>query len=94
MWAFNPELEILIFEMNHINPINKYRKEHAMQKGTVKFFDETRGYGFLTSEGKDVFVHYSGISGTGRKTLKQGANVQFSVIDGPKGKQAVEVSEV
>lgn len=64
--------------------------------GTVKFFSDVKGYGFLIGEGggKDIFVHHTGIIGTGRRTLKEGENVTFDVITGEKGTQAVNVVKV
>jgi cold shock protein len=65
-----------------------------MQTGTVKWFNESKGFGFIAPEdgGKDVFVHFSGISGDGFKTLAEGQRVQFETKEGPKGLQAVDVS--
>ena len=63
-----------------------------MPTGTVKFFNDSKGYGFITSEdGKDVFVHHSSITGDGFKTLKEGQDVEFEVTKGPKGDQATNV---
>ena len=63
-----------------------------MAVGKVKWFNEVKGYGFLTMEdGKDVFVHYSAISGDGFRTLNEGDEVEFEVTEGPKGPQAVNV---
>ncbi len=63
-----------------------------MQRGTVKWFNEQKGYGFITGEdGSDVFVHFSGISGDGFKSLAEGASVEYDIADGEKGKQAVNV---
>ncbi|MEK7802920.1 MAG: cold-shock protein [Deltaproteobacteria bacterium] len=63
-----------------------------MVNGTVKWFNESKGYGFIEQEsGEDVFVHYSAISGDGFKTLKEGQRVQFDVVKGPKGPQASNV---
>lgn len=64
-----------------------------MEKGTVKWFDNAKGYGFISREsgGKDVFVHHSVIEGTGYKSLEEGQKVQFEVTQGPKGDQAVKV---
>ena len=66
-----------------------------MEKGTVKWFNNAKGYGFITREnGEDLFVHFKSISGDGYKTLKQGEQVQFDVEEGQKGLQAVNVSHV
>lgn len=63
-----------------------------MQTGKVKWFNETKGYGFITKEdGGDVFVHYSEIQANGFKTLSEGQAVTFEVSDGPKGPKAVNV---
>ncbi len=63
------------------------------ETGTVKWFNETKGYGFIAQDnGSDVFVHYSAIRGNGFKTLKEGQRVEFEVGQGPKGLQAVNVS--
>ncbi len=66
-----------------------------MAKGTVKWFNGQKGYGFLTSEeGKDVFVHFTGLNMEGFKTLEENQSVEFDVIDGEKGPQAVNVSVI
>ena len=63
-----------------------------MSKGKVKWFSNQKGYGFVTTEeGKDVFVHYSAITGDGYKTLDEGEEVEFEVTQGPKGEQATDV---
>ena len=63
-----------------------------MLKGTVKWFNESKGFGFIEQEeGKDVFVHYSAIAGSGFKTLNEGDKVQFEIVDGPKGPAAANV---
>ena len=66
-----------------------------MVKGTVKWFNEKKGFGFLSREdGDDVFVHHTSIQAEGFKTLREGQEVEFEVQDGPKGPQAVNVREV
>ena len=61
-------------------------------KGTVKWFNEAKGFGFIRMEsGEDVFVHFSAIEGDGFKTLAEGQAVEFEVVDGAKGKQAAHV---
>lgn len=64
------------------------------ETGTVKWFSDSKGYGFITPEkgGKDLFVHHSNIEGEGFKTLAEGQKVSFSVGSGPKGECATEVS--
>ncbi len=63
-----------------------------MAKGTVKWFSDQKGYGFVTPEnGKDVFVHFSAIQGDGFKTLREGEQVEFEITTGPKGEQASNV---
>ena len=63
-----------------------------MNKGTVKWFNNQKGYGFISDEeGKDVFAHYSGLAMEGFKTLEEGQKVEFEVVDGAKGPQAVNV---
>ena len=66
-----------------------------MTKGTVKWFNSQKGYGFLTSdEGNDVFVHFTGLNMEGFKTLEENQSVEFDVVDGEKGPQAVNVSVI
>ena len=66
-----------------------------MPEGTVKWFDERKGYGFIEQEeGPDVFVHHSGINGTGFKTLSEGDRVTFDIEQGKKGPAAVNVTVV
>lgn len=61
-------------------------------EGTVKWFDERKGYGFITSEeGRDIFVHFSAIQDEGFKTLNEGQRVTFEVTEGPRGEQASNV---
>jgi CspA family cold shock protein len=65
-----------------------------MENGTVKWFNEAKGFGFIErSSGEDVFVHYSAIEGNGHKSLNEGDSVTFEVQKGPKGLQAVNVTK-
>ena len=66
-----------------------------MARGTVKWFNNAKGYGFITPEsGPDVFVHYSAIQGEGYKSLEQGQQVEFDVKTGPKGEEATNVVKI
>jgi CspA family cold shock protein len=65
------------------------------EQGTVKWFSNEKGFGFISREGEDdVFVHFSAIQGEGYKSLTEGQAVEFDVVDGPKGKQAANVRPV
>jgi len=64
-------------------------------QGSVKWFNEKKGYGFIEREdGDDVFVHFSAISGDGFRTLEEGQRVEFSIQQGPKGLQAADVIKI
>jgi CspA family cold shock protein len=71
------------------------RKQQGMATGTVKFFNDQKGFGFISREdGPDVFVHFSNIEGTGRRTLLDGQRVEFEISPGRKGPEAVGVRVV
>ena len=66
-----------------------------MSKGIVRRFNNQRGFGFISdSEGNDVFVHYTGINGEGFKSLEEGEAVEYDVVQGQKGPQAVNVTKL
>lgn len=66
-----------------------------MSNGTVKWFNAEKGYGFISQEsGDDVFVHFSAIQGKGFKTLEEGQSVSFEIEEGPRGKQAFNVTKL
>ena len=66
-----------------------------MSKGTVKWFNNQKGYGFISDEkGNDVFVHYTGLNMEGCQTLEEGAQVAYEIVDGAKGPQATNVTVI
>jgi CspA family cold shock protein len=70
-------------------------KEQAMETGTVKWFNDAKGFGFITrANGPDVFVHHTAIAAEGFRSLNEGDKVQFEVVQGPKGLQAANVTRV
>ena len=72
-----------------------YFLEVLEMKGTVKWFNNQKGYGFISDEeGNDVFVHYSGLNMDGFKSLEEGAGVEFEVVNGAKGPQATNVTKL
>src|SRR5438132_13676575 len=75
--------------------IQQKEKDSNMEQGTVKWFNDAKGYGFISRQnGEDVFVHYSSIQSEGFRSLKEGQAVQFNVVKGPKGWQAENVTAV
>ena len=83
---------VFLLSKKHKIRIWRYR---LMNNGTVKWFNSEKGYGFISQEsGDDVFVHFSAIQGKGFKTLEEGQNVSFEIEDGPRGKQASNVTKL
>jgi cold shock protein len=76
--------------------INKSVQGESMATGTVKWFNDAKGYGFITPDdgSEDLFAHFSAINMSGFKTLKEGQKVSFDVVQGPKGKQASNIQKV
>lgn len=73
-------------------PKTTYEESEAMANGTVKWFNDAKGFGFISQEGgEDVFVHHTAISMDGFRTLKEGERVEFDITQGPKGLQAANV---
>ncbi len=66
-----------------------------MNKGSVKWFNNQKGFGFICDEnGKDIFVHYSGVNMEGFKSLNEGDAVEFDIVEGEKGPQAINVTKI
>jgi CspA family cold shock protein len=73
----------------------KRKQSNTMETGTVKWFNDAKGYGFISRQnGEDVFVHFSAIQANGFRSLQEGQQVQFDVVKGPKGWQAENVKAV
>lgn len=92
-------ISVVFFFSNSKQPVKDKTKIQMevsfMVKGTVKWFNASKGYGFLSQEnGEDVFVHYSALQGDGYKSLNEGEAVEFEVTNGPKGLQAASVVKI
>jgi cold shock protein len=73
-------------------PSRRSPRRYRLTQGTVKWFSNEKGYGFIARpDGDDVFVHFSAIVGEGYRTLTEGQTVEFDIVEGPKGKQAANV---
>ena len=82
------------FSAHNSSHISHVQKEVTMANGTVKWFDETKGFGFITGEdGNDIFVHYSSIQGSGFKSIAEGDSVSYEVEQGDKGPKAINVEK-
>lgn len=81
--------------LGHGHKTNYFLEVVSMSKGTVKWFNNAKGYGFISDEnGNDVFVHYSGIATDGFKSLEEGQAVEFDTVQGEKGPQATNVTKL
>jgi len=85
-----PHRRLDIRPMCGVRPVLFFSEFRDMATGTVKWFNDAKGFGFITPDagGEDLFAHFSAIQGNGFKTLKEGQKVSFDVTTGPKGKQA------
>jgi CspA family cold shock protein len=90
----NFHIAVLIFALRLGQcPVHFFPEFQDMATGTVKWFNDAKGFGFITPDagGEDLFAHFSAIQGNGFKTLKEGQKVTFEVTTGPKGKQASNI---
>ncbi|MDF2701711.1 MAG: Cold shock protein [Rubrobacteraceae bacterium] len=80
--------------LSSVDPGKKGGRKSMAQEGTVKWFSDEKGYGFISPDdgGEDLFVHHSGIEGTGFKSLEEGQKVTYEATQGRKGMQAVNVT--
>ncbi len=92
---FKEDLICVLFVVSFGNLIKNQERKGIMLEGTVKWFNESKGFGFIEQDGgKDVFVHYSAIASEGFKTLNEGDRVQFEITEGPKGPAAANVRKI
>ena len=90
--VFNPANPAGVFPRG---PRAPFQEVAAMAKGTVKWFNDAKGFGFIAQDGgKDVFVHHTAIIAEGFRSLSEGDKVEFEVVEGPKGLQASNVRKV
>ena len=91
-------IDFITFLYSFFGDVNAHlakSEELLMEKGRVKWFNAEKGFGFIERDGgNDVFVHFSAITMDGFKTLEEGAEVEFDVVDGAKGPQAANVTKV
>jgi CspA family cold shock protein len=86
---------VLTFALPGQAPFSIFKEVQVMATGTVKWFNDAKGFGFITPDdgGEDLFAHFSAIQGSGFKSLKENQKVSFDVTTGPKGKQAANIRE-
>ena len=93
-FSANQRVTCLRKKPSKVSALHQQKKEHCntMETGTVKWFNDAKGYGFISRQnGEDVFVHFSAIQASGFRSLQEGQQVQFDVVKGPKGWQAENV---
>jgi CspA family cold shock protein len=92
------DLSVVLFDDNIFSwhgSAEDFRRIKCMQNGKVKWFNNEKGYGFIEVEGgDDVFVHFTAIQGEGFKTLEEGQEVSFEIVEGSRGPQAANVNKV
>jgi CspA family cold shock protein len=90
-----PRYRLLATLPHCVRTVNQYQGATQMEQGTVKWFNDAKGFGFLSREnGEDVFVHHTAIQSNGFRSLQEGQRVQFNVTKGPKGWQAENVQVI
>lgn len=89
------DTELCGFSITGVTSNLEMRRHWYMASGTVKWFNESKGFGFITKEdGEDIFVHHTSINGGGFRSLNEGQSVTFDVEKGPKGLRAINVTKV
>lgn len=96
-WGSNDEFQSAVqafqagWDASHVYATDNNNTRSRSMKGRAKWFNDAKGYGFLVVNGKDIFVHHTSIQMEGFRKLKEGAEYEFNLVDGPKGQQAADV---